>query len=76
MRVESEDELRARFDLGNGSRLLLASALASRMDLLTDGRKAGVKRGGGLGGEAVRQVITLRSIEPETSYLSPIAPGR
>jgi len=63
VRVESGDEVRATFDLGNGSGVLLGSALATRMHLLSDGRKVGVERGGGLGGEAVRQVITLRSIE-------------
>jgi predicted aspartyl protease len=63
VRVESGDEVRATFDLGNGSGVLIASALAARMRLLSDGRKIDVKRGGGLGGETARQVITLRSIE-------------
>jgi predicted aspartyl protease len=63
VRVESGDEVRATFDLGNGSDVLIGNALATRMNLLSDGRQVSVKRGGGLGGEAARQVITLRSIE-------------
>ena len=63
VRVESGDEVRATFDLGNGSGVLIGSALAARTHLLSDGRKVDVKRGGGLGGETERQVITLRSIE-------------
>jgi predicted aspartyl protease len=63
VRVESGDEVRATFDLGNGSEVLIGSALATRMHLLTDGRKVVVKPGGGLGGEADRQVIALSSIE-------------
>jgi predicted aspartyl protease len=63
VRVESSDEVRATFDLGNGSGVLIGSALATRMHLLSDGRTVGVQRGGGLGGEAARQAITLRSIE-------------
>ncbi len=63
VRVESGDPVRATFDLGNGSGVLIGSALAERMHLLSDGRKVDTKRGGGLGGETVRQVIMLRSIE-------------
>jgi hypothetical protein len=63
VRIESGDEVRATFDLGNGSEAPIGSALATRMHLLSDGRRVIVKRGGGLGGEGVRKVITLRSIE-------------
>jgi predicted aspartyl protease len=63
VRVESGEEVRATFDLGNGTGVLIGSALAARMHLLSDGRRVDTKRGGGLGGEAARQVITLRSIE-------------
>ncbi len=63
VRVESSAPLRATFDLGNGASVLIGSALAARMRLLSDGRKVNTDRGGGLGGEAVRQVVTLRSIE-------------
>lgn len=63
VRIESGEPVRATFDLGNGSRLLIGAALAARMRLLTDGRPVATDRGGGLGGEATRQVLTLRSIE-------------
>jgi len=63
VRVESGEPVRATFDLGNGSRVLIGAALATRMRLLVDGRTVTTDRGGGLGGEAMRQVITLRSIE-------------
>ena len=63
VRVESGSEVRATFDLGNGSDVLIGKALVSRMNLLRDGRDVRVERGGGLGGEVARQVITLRSLE-------------
>jgi predicted aspartyl protease len=63
VRVESGDPVRATFDLGNGTQVLISAAFAARLGLLTDGRKVTTERGGGLGGEAVRQVLTLRSIE-------------
>ena len=63
VRVEGSAAVRATFDLGNGSQVLISEALARRMNLLTDGRAVGVAQGGGLGGEATRQVITLRELE-------------
>jgi predicted aspartyl protease len=61
--LESGAPVRATFDLGNGSRVLVGAAFAARLRLLTDGRTVTADRGGGLGGEAVRQVIALRSLE-------------
>jgi hypothetical protein len=61
--VESGNQVRATFDLGNGSGVLIGSALAIRMKLLSDGRKVDIEHGGGLGGETARQVVTLRTIE-------------
>jgi predicted aspartyl protease len=63
VRVESSEPVRATFDLGNGSRVLVGSALATRLRLLSDGREVAMHRGGGLGGEVPQQVITLRSLE-------------
>jgi hypothetical protein len=63
VRVESGAPVRATFDLGNGSQVLISTSLAARMGLLTDGRRVSTERGGGLGGEAVRQIISLRSID-------------
>src|SRR5262249_39848015 len=53
--------VRATFDLGNGSEVLVSSRFSERF--LTDGRPVGQHRGGGLGGETLRKVFTLRSVE-------------
>jgi predicted aspartyl protease len=63
VRVESGAPLRATFDLGNGSRVLISASLAARMGWLSDGRPVTTDRGGGLGGEATRRIVILRSIE-------------
>jgi predicted amidohydrolase YtcJ/predicted aspartyl protease len=63
VRVEEGETVAATFDLGNGSQVLLGAAFAARAKLLTDGRPAGSATGGGLGGAASRQVVTLRSLE-------------
>lgn len=60
--VENGPPVRATFDLGNGSQVLISAALANRMQLLSDDRKTSTERGGGLGGEAVRRIVTLKSI--------------
>jgi predicted aspartyl protease len=62
VRVEGE-AVRAAFDLGNGSGVLLGSKLAQRMHLLSDGRPVTTARGGGLGGETARQTLKLKSLE-------------
>jgi hypothetical protein len=62
VRVEGA-AVRAAFDLGNGSGVLLGSKLAQRMHLLTDGRPIATARGGGLGGETSRQTLKLRWLE-------------
>jgi len=63
VRVEDGETVAATFDLGNGSRALLGAGFAARAQLLTDGRHIGFETGGGLGGAATRQVLTLRSLE-------------
>ena len=62
-RVEDGETVAATFDLGNGSLALLGAGFAARAHLLTDGRQVGSESGGGLGGAATRQVVTLRSLE-------------
>ncbi len=54
---------RAAFDLGNGSKPLLASRFAASARLLTDGRAVTSERGGGIGGETMRLVLRLPSLE-------------
>jgi hypothetical protein len=51
------------FDLGNGSDVLVGEQYANNMGFLSDGRVVVRKRGGGIGGEIVRQAITLRSLD-------------
>jgi hypothetical protein len=63
VRVEGGEPVPAAFDLGNGSGVLLGSKLAQRMRLLTDGRPVNAARGGGLGGETIRQTLQLTSLE-------------
>lgn len=63
VKVENQGPLRATFDLGNGSEVLLRSKLAARMHLLTDGRPVAAHAGGGLGGAQQRQTITLHTLE-------------
>jgi predicted aspartyl protease len=70
VRIESDEPVRATFDLGNGSQVLVGAALAQRMGLLVDGRKVSEQAGGGLGGEARRQVFRLRTLEVAGQVLS------
>jgi predicted aspartyl protease len=63
VRVEGGEPVRATFDLGNGSQVLVGKGLAQRMGYLVDGRKLSEQAGGGLGGEAKRQVFRLHTLE-------------
>lgn len=62
VRVENS-AARATLDLGNGSHVLISKSFATRLKLLTDGRPVTPQRGGGLGGAASRQVVTLRVLD-------------
>jgi len=62
VQLEDAGTLRATFDLGNGSEVLVGSKLAERLHLLTDGRTVSMQRGGGLGGETERRTFVLRSL--------------
>jgi hypothetical protein len=73
VRVESGDPVHATFDLGNGSQLLIGQAYAQRMRFLSDGREVGEERGGGLGGELVRKVFRIKSLEVAGSQLKNVA---
>ena len=65
--------VRATFDTGNGSQVLVSARLAERLHLLTDGRPVRQRRGGGLGGETLRKVFTLRSLELAGQTLHDVA---
>jgi predicted aspartyl protease len=51
--------VQAEFDLGNGNDVMISRALARRMKLKSIGKKAG----GGIGGQVMRDVVTLGSLE-------------
>jgi len=63
VRVEGGAPTRATFDLGNGAEVLISTAFADQMRLLSDGRPVTQQKGGGLGGEVTRQIIVLRTLE-------------
>jgi predicted aspartyl protease len=63
VRVEDHETVRATFDTGNGSEVLIGSKLADKLHLLSDGRPSKLSAGGGLGGELQRKVVTLRTLE-------------
>ena len=62
VRVESGEPVRATFDLGNGSHVLVSKGFAERAHLL-EGRKVATGTGGGLGGESQRKIFRLKSLE-------------
>jgi Aspartyl protease len=53
---------RATVDLGNGNDPLISPAFAARLGVLTDGRPTHREKGGGIGGEAMRQSFVLSSL--------------
>lgn len=61
--VSGSAPLRATFDLGNGSQVLISRALVERLKLLDAGQAVRTERGGGLGGETERLLVTLASLE-------------
>lgn len=62
VRVEGEEVL-AALDTGNGSQVLVGGRYAQRRGFLTDGRPMTKEKGGGLGGETLRTIVPLRSLE-------------
>jgi hypothetical protein len=62
VRIEDGPDVQADFDFGNGSGVLLGSDYVTRMKMLDDGRAVAAEKGGGLGGEQERKVITIRSL--------------
>ncbi len=61
--VEGRQPIQAVFDLGNGSNVLIGAAYARATGILTDGREITEERGGGIGGERVRQRLVLASLD-------------
>jgi predicted aspartyl protease len=61
--IEGRDNIRATFDLGNGSGVLISAAFATRMRFLQDGRAVRNETGGGLGGAISRPTFDLHSLK-------------
>ena len=58
--IEGNAPVRAEFDLGNGSDMLIGKAYAARLGLLD--REHAHEDGGGIGGAVKRQIVTLKSV--------------
>lgn len=61
--VEGDAAVQADFDLGNGNEVLVGAAYAERAGLLAPERIVGQKTGGGIGGEVVRDLLVLKTLE-------------
>jgi hypothetical protein len=59
--VEDGEPIVATFDIGQGSALTLFEAFVNGSGLL-DGRRTSTRRGGGVGGEVVSPITTLRTL--------------
>jgi hypothetical protein len=59
--VEGSEPILASFDIGQGSTLTLFEAYVEHSGLL-DGRPASTRRGGGVGGEVISPVTTVRTL--------------
>lgn len=58
--IEGGSPVRAEFDLGNGSDMLIGKAYAKRMGLLD--RHHVHEEGGGIGGAVKRRIVTLKTV--------------
>jgi hypothetical protein len=60
--IEGQPPVRAEFDLGNGSDVLVGKDYAERIGLLAPGRIVGRGEGGGIGGRVSRDMVVLRTL--------------
>ena len=60
--VEGRPPVRAEFDLGNGSEVLVGKTYAEQIGLLAPGRVVGRGDGGGIGGKVSRDIVVLKSL--------------
>lgn len=60
--IEGGPELRAEFDLGNGSDMSIGRAAAKRLGLTKPGRIVAREKGGGIGGAVTRDVVVLKTV--------------
>jgi hypothetical protein len=60
--IEGLPPVRAEFDLGNGSEVLVGRAYAEKAGLTAPDRIVGRSDGGGIGGRVSRDLVTLKSL--------------
>jgi hypothetical protein len=60
--VEGHPPSQGVFDLGNGSDLMIGRSYAEKLGLTKPERVAGQRKGGGIGGELVRDLVILTSL--------------
>lgn len=53
----------ADFDLGNGTDIMISTAMAEKLGLLNDPSALETRKGGGIGGELVRKIVRLKTLE-------------
>lgn len=53
----------ADFDLGNGTDIMIGKALTEKLGLLADPAALENRKGGGIGGEIVRKIVRLKTLE-------------
>jgi len=61
--VEGHPPVRAEFDLGNGTDVLIGAAYAERIGLTDEGRVIDREMGGGIGGAVEREIVLLRQLD-------------
>lgn len=61
--VEGHPPVRAEFDLGNGSDVLIGADYAERIGLSSEDRVVARETGGGIGGAVERDVVILRRLD-------------
>lgn len=63
VRVNGEPAVKAEFDLGNGSEVLIGAAYAEKIGLLGEGNVVERRSGGGIGGAVDREIVLLKELE-------------
>jgi len=60
--VEGSDPVQADFDLGNGNQVLIGAGFAHALGIDAPERVIASRKGGGIGGEILRDHVTLRNL--------------
>ncbi|HPF22820.1 MAG TPA: pepsin/retropepsin-like aspartic protease family protein [Hyphomonas sp.] len=62
VRINGGEAVKADFDLGNGSEILLSRDFAERTGLLAEGNIVGSKQGGGIGGPVEHTLVRVKTL--------------